>query len=67
MAQRRVLLGEMSSVPGSNLFPLVTANGFTKITDIQTLGSTANPLCVGPTDIKIRRSSASWPMAPAAM
>ncbi len=30
------------------------AGGFTKITDIQTLGSSANPLCVGPTDIKIR-------------
>ena len=30
------------------------AGGFTKITDIQTLGSAANPLCVGPTDIKIR-------------
>jgi predicted extracellular nuclease len=30
------------------------ADGFTKITDIQTLGSAANPLCVGPTDIKIR-------------
>ena len=30
------------------------AHGFTKITDIQTLGASANPLCVGPTDIKIR-------------
>src|SRR5688572_17170947 len=30
------------------------AQGFTRITDIQSLGSTANPLCNGQSDIKIR-------------